>query len=174
MPRLPNHRFSMYQMRSGALIFMLSPQVKVNVEDMVFFRLWSDFSQIRTTKYSQNQCTRCHLVHWLWASEKLWALFAIDFGNSNHPRHRSWGPKPSRTLIFGIQTLTDIDLGDQHHHRHRFWRCGFSFWNLRVPWFDLGNFGNLDWVFKWPSGILAAPTALPLAPWVPWMAPPFL
>ena len=38
-----NHRFSMYQMRSGALIFMLSPQVKVNVEDMVFFRLWSDF-----------------------------------------------------------------------------------------------------------------------------------
>ena len=134
MPRLPNHRFSMYQMRSGALIFMLSPQVKVNVEDMVFFRLWSDFSQIRTTKYSQNQCTRCHLVHWLWASEKLWALFAIDFGNSNHPRHRSWGPKPSRTLVFGIQTLTDIDFGHPNPLRHRSWGSTPSSTSILKMW----------------------------------------
>ena len=55
MPRLPNHRFSMYQMRSGALIFMLSPQVKVNVEDRYLSACGATFSQIRTTKYPEHR-----------------------------------------------------------------------------------------------------------------------
>ena len=43
--------FSMYQMRSGALIFMLSPQVKVNVEDRYLSDSGATFAQTRTTKY---------------------------------------------------------------------------------------------------------------------------
>ena len=45
----------MYQMRSGALIFMLSPQVKVNVEDRYLSACGATFSQIRTTKYPEHR-----------------------------------------------------------------------------------------------------------------------
>ena len=64
----------MYQMRSGALVFMLSPQVKVNVEDRYLSDSGATFAQTRTTKYIAK--INVPDVIWyidfgLWAFEKL-------------------------------------------------------------------------------------------------------
>ena len=88
----------MYQMRSGALVFMLSPQVKVNVEDRYLSDSGATFAQTRTTKY----IAKINVPDVIWY---------IDFGLLKNY-------EPSSPSILGIQTIPDIDLGDPNPHGH--------------------------------------------------------
>ena len=80
-------RFSLHQIKFGALIFMLSQQHKINA-----LRCFSAISEQlvlpENLECPENQCTRSGLVHRFWSADALGALFLVC--------------EPPRCIYFGL------------------------------------------------------------------------